>query len=534
MKNLLFLFVLCFISVSGYSQCLIKADFEISSTDGCGVPYAVFFTDKSTIPDTWSWNFGDGSTSKSKNPIHSYTSAGEFTVILFVLDTMTGCSSTITKKIIIYAPVANFDATPKFGCAPLSVNFTNNSSQDESWLWNFGDGTTSEEEKPSHIYEKSGVYDVSLTVTSKNGCTSTKTSKNFVQVFGPDVDFSVNKTEGCEASSFNFTDATTYGSPIISWKWNFGDGLNSSSQSPSHNYTASGKKSVSLTVNDLDGCSRTLTKDDLISINPAFEIDKSATICSGDNYTFPDGTKQNNIKKQVVHVSSLSTKNGCDSIITTTIKVNPTYNLTITDSVCYGESYTYPDGTTENNIITKTLHTSELITKMGCDSTVVTTIKVTEIDNSVSVSGVILSATMEEAEYKWINCNDNNAIIDTETESSYSTSGSGDYAVEITYKNCKDTSDCASVIGLGLIENEFGNALSVYPNPSNGNITAQLSNGSTIKEAKLYDLTGQELQVKKQLSGNQATIEITEPTGYYLLEITSTENKRARIKILKN
>lgn len=478
MKQYLFSILFSLTILSGYCQCVTSADFIANPQEGCSTPHTVFFTDQSNLPDTWKWEFGDGSTSTAQNPIHTYVTSGVFTVKLTVVDTIYGCTFTHTEIISIIIPIANFTANKTFGCGPLTVNFTDQSTDAEKWEWDFGDGFTSDEQNPSHTYNSSGIYNVSLTITASNGCTKTKTNTNYIQVIGPEPNFNVDKTTVCGSVTINFNDASTYTSPITNRTWNFGDGTNSSSTDPSNTFSAPGEYSVSLTLSDLDGCSRTVTKEDIITINQEYNINK-------------------------------------------------------TDSVCLGDSYTFPDGSTEDNISTKTVQTSHLNTEKGCDSIVVTTIKVIEIDKSTTISGSTITATMDEADYQWINCA-TNSIIDTETDSSFTASISGDYAVEITYKNCKDTSDCSSIIGLGLMENEFGNALSVFPNPSNGNLVAQLNNGAIIKNAKLYDLTGQELPVKIQNSGNQISLEITQPSGYYLLEIISTENKRARIKILKN
>ncbi|MCC7332616.1 MAG: gliding motility-associated C-terminal domain-containing protein, partial [Flavobacteriales bacterium] len=91
---------------------------------------------------------------------------------------------------------------------------------------------------------------------------------------------------------------------------------------------------------------------------------------------FPDGTTQTNITTQVVYTSNLTTSNGCDSIVETTVNVNPTYFNQETASVCSGGSYTFPDGTTQTNITTQVVYTSNLTTTNGCDSIIETTINV--------------------------------------------------------------------------------------------------------------------------------------------------------------
>ncbi|MBV6485928.1 MAG: hypothetical protein KFKLKKLM_02540 [Flavobacteriales bacterium] len=112
------------------------------------------------------------------------------------------------------------------------------------------------------------------------------------------------------------------------------------------------------------------------TINPTYFIQESDAICSGGSYTFPDGTTQTNITTQVIYNSNLTTTLGCDSIVETTVNVNPTYNIQETVSVCSGGSYTFPDGTTQTNITAQVVYNSNLTTTLGCDSIVETTVNV--------------------------------------------------------------------------------------------------------------------------------------------------------------
>ena len=124
-----------------------------------------------------------------------------------------------------------------------------------------------------------------------------------------------------------------------------------------------------------------------VNVNPAYNQTETATICSGDSYTFPDGTTQSNITTTVVYTSSLQTSTTCDSIIVTTVNVNPNYNLTESANICSGSSYTFPDGTTQNNITSTVVYTSNLQTGIGCDSIIVTTVNVSSVfNNNVNVS----------------------------------------------------------------------------------------------------------------------------------------------------
>ena len=271
-------------------QRIVESKFSANPQLGCTIPHTVFFTDQSSSPDVWSWKFGDGSTSTAQNPTHNYTSYGTFIVTLEVADTIYGASSTFKDTIVVAQAKADFTASPLFGCGPLSVDFTDASVGAVSWEWNFGNGATSTEKNPSYIYDKPGTYNVTLTIKTTEGCSDTKTRTNYVQVIGPDVNFGIASASNGFPKVVTFADSTTSGAPITGWSWDFGDGETSNQQNPTHEYNAAGIYSVSLTVTDLDGCSRTLTKNNLVNTPPIVSINqasgqKDPTKSSTINYT---------------------------------------------------------------------------------------------------------------------------------------------------------------------------------------------------------------------------------------------------------
>jgi len=158
------------------------------------VPLIVQFTDTSTnIPTSWAWTFGDGGTSTSQNPSHTYTAVGTYSISLTAKNTAGG--NTLTKSGYITVntaptptptPVplkASFIATPVSGKPPLNVAFTDTSTGTPiSWVWNFGDGTTSSIQQPTHSYATAGFYTVTLTVSNANGTSSQIVKKNCIKV----------------------------------------------------------------------------------------------------------------------------------------------------------------------------------------------------------------------------------------------------------------------------------------------------------------------------------------------------------------
>ncbi len=148
-----------------------EVNFNANPTRGY-VPLSVQFTDLSKNAVEWKWDFGDGSPlSAEQNPTHTYSTIGTYTVRLTVSNK--NDTKLMTKDIIVeeykVLPVANFNANPTSGTAPLSVQFTDSSQNAAAWNWNFGDGATSPEQNPTHTYPAAGTYNVNLLVSNANG-----------------------------------------------------------------------------------------------------------------------------------------------------------------------------------------------------------------------------------------------------------------------------------------------------------------------------------------------------------------------------
>ncbi len=161
-----------------------------------------------------------------------------------------GCYETVQSP---QAPVADFSATPLNGNAPLAVQFTDQSTNATAWLWDFGDGGSSTQKNPSHIYQSAGSYTVVLTASNGAGM-SVKTKTGYITASQapqpPVADFSATPLTGNAPLVVQFTDLSTN---ATGWLWDFGDGSGSTQRNPSHIYQNAGSYTVRLTASNATG-----------------------------------------------------------------------------------------------------------------------------------------------------------------------------------------------------------------------------------------------------------------------------------------
>ncbi|MGC8866449.1 MAG: PKD domain-containing protein [Bacteroidales bacterium] len=340
------------------------------------------FTDLSInngVPITqWQWQFGDGGTSTSQNPVHTYQNSGIYLVSLLITNSQ-GCQSNGVKQVTIpSSPIADFTFdTP---CQGNSTHFMDASlpagnTPIVSWYWDFGDGNNSTSQNPAHLYTLAGIYNVSLQVTDANGCISSKNQQ--VTVYGvPLANFNYSIPQ-CD--TVFFTDASAGGGSLITlWRWNFGDPASgmfntSTQQNPWHVYTLPGTYQVRLIVTNSNGCSDTLTKP--VIFDPFPQPDFSFDIaCSGDtthfqalntapnvvSYAWDFGDGDNGSGPAPVHVYAspgtysvtlvVTNNNLCSNYITKAVPVIPTpsVNFTWNPQTCAGAGVSFVNQTQGN------------------------------------------------------------------------------------------------------------------------------------------------------------------------------------------
>ncbi|GGI26674.1 hypothetical protein GCM10008119_23830 [Pedobacter mendelii] len=232
---------------------------------GCA-PLTVNFYNNTKGADRFVYDFSDGTGTQVTNSApeivkHTFTKPGTYTVTLYAANDCSNAQTTETI-VVLEQPTVGFVADKTIGCDGTLVKFKNSSKNAIGYKWDFGDGTTSAEFEPDHLYKGSGIkYTVTLTSTNLIGCTNTLTIPDYINIIAPPQSiFTV--LPGNELSipnfTFSFRDASINGAG--SWEWNFGDGTKSTLQSPAHTYANVGDYTVSLKVINKEGCASTSTQ----------------------------------------------------------------------------------------------------------------------------------------------------------------------------------------------------------------------------------------------------------------------------------
>lgn len=240
---------------------LVTASAQTASvTEGCA-PLVVEFSAPTGL-DNFFWDFKNGNNSSLTNPTETFQEPGVY-VVEFSLGLGLPVQGTVT--ITVYAkPELDFAADPAGGCAPLPVQFSNDSQIDPaisdagiSWNWNFGDGQTAQTETTSHTYSTAGSYNVTLQlISSVTNCSVVETELDFINISSVEAAFITEPlpATSCEAPlTVNFINQTA--GENLTFDWDFGNGEASAAISPGAvTYTQEGEDEVLLTVTDENGC----------------------------------------------------------------------------------------------------------------------------------------------------------------------------------------------------------------------------------------------------------------------------------------
>ncbi|AXY77553.1 PKD domain-containing protein [Paraflavitalea soli] len=266
-----------------------------TSPDTVCLNTTVNFQNASTsTPLSTLWDFGNGQQSTNLNDASTYTAPGIYTVKL--KNTYTNCLDSFSKPLVVVdKPIVAFSAPVTTACkAPLTVNFQDNSPDATGWQWDFGDGNTSTQQNPSHTYTAEGQYSVTLTITSRLGCSNTLTQPAFVRIIKPTVSFANAPAGGCIPYTFAPTANTVAIDGVASYFWEYGDGFTATTTvptGPAHTYTLAGNYTIKLTITTRGGCTESaeLVNGIRTGIPPVSNFTLTPTdACASDAINFTD------------------------------------------------------------------------------------------------------------------------------------------------------------------------------------------------------------------------------------------------------
>lgn len=224
-----------------------------------GEPVAFVNESEGTMGQRWS--FGDGDSSQLRDPVHIYDEPGTYTISLIGISPENGCPARLQSEITVFGkPEAAFDPSRFDGCAPLSVQFDNQSSQEGYYYeWNFGDGNTATVTDPNHTYLGTGTFQVQLTVTDANGCSQDTSMHRIIVHPNPEAVFEVDQEIVCSfPPEIRITNQSSGASGFL---WDFGDGQSSTLNQPgSHIFADTGTYNISLIATNRFQCVDTVTR----------------------------------------------------------------------------------------------------------------------------------------------------------------------------------------------------------------------------------------------------------------------------------
>lgn len=516
----------------------MESEPDFSFEDIC-VGGEVTFTDESSLvyPGvSYEWDIGnDGSVEYTTigDITHTFTEAGTYSVSLKHIND-DGCVKMAIHDVTIY-PYPDIPVIETSG----DLNICDNSSVElsvedihDSYQWSNGEET--------HSITVSQAGDYSVTVANEIGCSATSET---VTVTTKPTYHETDEVTICGNESYVFGTQTLTESGEYTEV--FQSILNCDSTvvltfnvNPVYDIVVNESicEGETFTFNEVDytetgeyvhnlqselGCDSTVTLN--LTVNQAYNQVATASICEGEEYVF--GTQT--LIEAGEYTEVFESEFGCDSIVVLTLSVNSNYNFSLTESICEGNSYIL--GT---QAITESGEYTEVFdSEFGCDSTVILTLTVIDVDVMVTEENNTITANAESAEYQWVDCNNDYEPIPNATEQSFTPTQNGSYAVEVTYLGCYGLSECISITGLTISGFEYNGRVSFYPNPASKTLTVIVSRKS---EIIIYNLSGTIVYANYLTKGKQLIDISNLSSGTYIIKIKNNiEVKTGKLIITK-
>jgi hypothetical protein len=217
-------------------------------------------------------------------------------------------------------------------------------------------------------------------------------------------------------------------------------------------------------------------------VSPVYEINQEYNMCEGEIYTW----QGNEYSIGGTYTAAYTTINGGDSIYTLNLVVNPVFDFSEDFEICDGENLNW-HGKVYNEPGTYTVAYS---TVHGCDSIYTLNLTVKKVDVTVTVAGSVITANLEGAAYRWLNCGNSFEFQSGETFRSFTAPSGGYYAVEVTQGSCTDTSECIPVSPVEVAGMQAED-VSVYPNPVTDKLFIEITGAAEITGFEILNPMGQ-------------------------------------------
>ncbi len=268
-----------------------KAGFTINNTTQCARGNQFSFTDTSSVSSgtlQYDWNFGDGSTSNSPNPSHTFTQPGTYTVKLVVTASSSCKDSASAVVTVTPSAIAGFTVNKASQCSKgnqfIFTNTSSISSGSLQYTWALGDGTVVTAKDVTYSYTQPGTYTVKLFVTANGGCNDS--SSFTVTVYpSPVAGFTVNTANQCfTGHQYVFSNSSSVSAGTLQYTWRMGDGTTLNTKDITYNYAGSGIYPVKMLVTGDGGCADSSTLTIEVYPNPIADFTVRA-VCT--NLTVP-------------------------------------------------------------------------------------------------------------------------------------------------------------------------------------------------------------------------------------------------------
>lgn len=263
-----------------------------------------------------------------------------------------------------------------------------------------------------------------------------------------------------------------------------------------------------------------------VTINPTYSETAAVTICSNETYQF--GSQTLDSTNAGSNVELFQSVNGCDSLVDLFLTVNPTFSSSSSATICENETIQFGSQTLDASNAGSNFELYQAVN--GCDSLVELILNVNFVDEQITVAGQQISANQGGAIYRWLDCDNGFAIIPGESNQTFAPAVSGNYAVEVTFNGCVDTSSCQAITVIGL-EEHLKSPISVAPNPMKEFIEITgFSELKGIEYVRIIDASG---RVVKEAPIKNSLVDVrnlTKGTYYLLIKHSVREEKIMLVK----